>query len=319
MTAQVLDPQQTSNALLTAQRAVTVRVASNAICWGIDLALKRIAKAAENGGVEATHRWAHNPTARRWDPLEFVKRRDEQMFATYPGLEKVKVVERLGDSTSGRVAVGHHGSIESHEAAGESKVLDYTCPFIARSDQQAEKLADAGYDLVLFGKAGNHHCEFAKAIVEKKGRVGLIGENVADLLEALRQPGRNWACQGQVTANVGNWAAFKADLAASGVSVRIMDTVCTDSHDRQGEGQRFAAECDVVIVVNDHGGSTLSLYEQCRQINPRTYRYDPLAGDAFDSEWFRDAHSIAVTGGIHVPIWVLQEVGADIERRCNCG
>lgn len=82
-----------------------IHVAQHGICWGIDLVLKRIAKAAsERGGVEATHRWAHNAAPRRWDPLEFVRRRDPDMIVTYPGLDKVEVIERISDSRTGEVA-----------------------------------------------------------------------------------------------------------------------------------------------------------------------------------------------------------------------
>ncbi len=238
------------------------------------------------------------------------------MLQRYPGLERTRVVEGLAEATSGHVAIGHHGTVEPLAAAGPNRVLDYTCPFIARSDQQAAALAEAGYDLVLFGKQGNHHCEFAKAAAINAGRVGIIGESVAALLHALQEPGRQWACLGQVTANVERWQQFKSDLLACGVPVRVVDTVCTDSHDRQAEGRRLASECDVVLVVDDHGGSTQSLFEQCQAINPRTHRHDWLANPSLEPALFGGAHSVAVIGGIHVPDWILGEVAHSIQRAC---
>lgn len=290
-----------------------IHVAQHGICWGIDLALKRIGVAAsQRGSVEATHRWAHNPAARRWDPLEFVRRRDPDMMATYPGLDQVEVLESIADSATGEVAVGHHGTIEDREASPDIQVLDYTCPFIARSDKQAAMMADSGYDLIIFGKTGNHHCEFAKQEVEARGRVAVIGEDVAAIADVLRTEGRNWACQGQVTANVESWETFRSDLDALGVPYKLIDTVCTDSHSRQDEAIMLAKRCDVAIVVNDSGGSTLSVFEQARAANPRTYRYDPLGGDVLDTAWLADARSVAVLGGIHVPSWVLARVAQEI-------
>lgn len=293
---------------------IEVHVSTIAYCWGIDLAMKRIAGATAKGGIEATHRWSPKPDARRWDPLELVKQRDARLLQAYPGLSNVIVVEKLGDVASDRIALGHHGTVEPKTHAGTAEILDYTCPFIAKSDHRAQTLAEAGYDLLLFGKPGNHHCEFAKSTAERAGRVGIIGESVAYLRAALLEPGRNWACLGQVTANVWRWQAFKDDLLDVGVPVRIVESVCSDSYDRQAEGIKLAEHCDIVVLVNDHGGSTKSLFELCQAANPGTYLYDPFAGDLLDPGWFHGVRSVAVVGGIHVPKWVLDEVATDIRQ-----
>lgn len=291
-----------------------VQVATIAYCWGIDLAMKRIAQVATDGALQATHRWSPKPEARRWDPLELLRRRDASLVQTYPGLERVEVIDKSGNVTANRLALGHHGIVEPTVHAGSAQILDFTCPFIANSEHRARMLAEAGYDLILFGKPGNHHCEFAKSAAEAAGRVGVIGESVTELQAQLQVPGRNWACLGQVTANVEFWTAFKNDLNALKMPVHIVDTVCSDSHDRQAEGLLLAQHCDVVILVNDHGGSTLSMFERCHAANPNTFRFDPMAGEELNPDWFEGAHSVAVVGGIHVPKWILDEVGARISR-----
>lgn len=291
-----------------------VQVATIAYCWGIDLAMKRIAKATTNDALQATHRWSPKPEARRWDPLELVRRRDALLVQTYPGLEQVEVIDKLGDVTTNRLALGHHGTVEPSAQAGNARILDFTCPFIANSDNRARMLVEAGYDLILFGKPGNHHCEFAKSAAEAAGQVGVIGEMVSELHAQLQVPGRNWACLGQVTANVALWTAFMNDLNALKMPIHIVDTVCSDSHDRQAEGLLLAQRCDVVILVNDHGGSTLSMFETCHAANPNTFRFDPMAGEELNPDWFEEAHSVAVVGGIHVPKWILDEVGARVSR-----
>lgn len=291
-----------------------IQVATIAYCWGIDLAMKRIADSSGEGELQATHRWSPKPEARRWDPLELVRRQDPDLLAHYPGLERVKVVDKLSDVTASRLALGHHGTVEPLPEAGGATVHDFTCPFIANSEHRAHVLAEAGFDLILFGKPGNHHCEYAKSAAEAKGRTGIIGEAVANLLPQIRQADRNWACLGQVTANIERWAAFKNDLQGLDIPVHIVDTVCSDSFDRQNEGLKLARACDVVILVNDHGGSTLSLYEVCRAANPNTYRHDHLANEGIKPEWLAGARSVAILGGIHVPKWILDEVGAGISR-----
>lgn len=290
-----------------------VLVAENGYCWGIDLALKRMAEAARKEAMQATHRWSPKPAARAWDPLEAVRRRDAELINLYPGLDRVDVVENLAGASASTLALGHHGTEEDKSKTPARTLLDFTCPFIAKLDQRAVELVQAGHDLVLYGKAGNHHCESAKAVAERAGRAALIAEKVADIAEQLRVPGRNWACLGQVTADVEAWQAFKDDLAVCGSLVKIMDTVCTDSHERQAEAVRLARKADVVIVVNDHGGASQSVFEQCVRANPRTYRFDAKADAALRPEWLADAEVVAVVGGIHVPAWELRKVAALVE------
>lgn len=296
-----------------------VKVATIGYCWGIDLAMKRIAQSAIDNKIQATHRWSPKPEARRWDPLEFVRQKDAALIKTYPGLEQVEVINKLSDVTANRLALGHHGTIEPISHAGEAQLLDFTCPFIANSEFRAHMLAEAGYDLILFGKPGNHHCEFAKSLAEAAGRVGLIGESVVELQAQLQEPERNWACLGQVTANIEIWTSFKNDLSTLKIPVHIVDTVCSDSHDRQTEGLQLAQRCDVVILVNDHGGSTLSMFERCQAANPNTFRFDPMSGEELNPDWFDGAHSVAVVGGIHVPNWILDDVGVRISRLQKTG
>ncbi len=193
--------------------------------------------------------------------------------------------------------------------AAEAEVFDFKCPFIAKSDRTADLLAAAGHDVIAFGKPGNHHCEYARAQAEAAGRVGLIAEHVAEIREALAEPARNWACIGQVTANTERWAQFRADLAAFGVPVRVIDTVCSDSHNRQTEAIDLAARVDLVLVINDNGGSTKSVLERCLAVNPRSVLVDP-AGELPDLE---DIESLAIVGGIHVPHWIMADYAGRLQ------
>lgn len=285
-----------------------IQIAKIGLCWGIELAYERLNKVAKEGEVHVTHRWGPTPTSLIWDPMRrIVEDNDPELQARYPDLGNVRLLEKVDEATAGmRVAIGHHGSpAEAIVAAkaNETAVFDFKCPFIAKSDRTADQLAAQGFDIIAFGASGNHHCEYAVERAEAAGRVGLIAVEVAAIKDALAEPGRNWACIAQVTANTAKWTQFQSDLASCGIPIKVVDTVCSDSHDRQKEAVELASRVDTVLVINDNGGSTKSVLERCLAVNPNSVLVDPR-GELPDLE---QARSVAIVGGIHVPDWIMQE------------
>jgi 4-hydroxy-3-methylbut-2-enyl diphosphate reductase IspH len=292
-----------------------VIVAETGLCWGIELAYARIEKLArEKGSLKATHRTAGDKSIADWDPIQRIRSRDANLFEQYPGLRNVEVVDNLDGVDGGELAaIGHQGidRVLMDEASKKGAALhDFKCPFIAKFDDTADKLAREGYDLIAFGKPKNHHSLYAKQAAEQNGRIGLIAEDVSDVTAQLHADGRKWACLAQVTGNVFVWEKFKSDLSATGVAVRFADTVCTDSHERQGGAVETARQVDTVIVVDDRGGAAVSVFEQCVAVNRRTFKYDPKSD--LLPEWFEGAKAVAIVGGILVPSWILNDVAERI-------
>lgn len=285
-----------------------IHIAKIGLCWGIELAYERVNKVASDGEVHVTHRWGPKPSSLMWDPMRrIVEDTDEELHRRYPHLQNVRILENAAQAEAGmRIAVGHHGSASEEVLTAKSndaELFDFKCPFIAKSDKTADKLATEGYDIIAFGKKGNHHCEYACEKATSAGRVGLIAEDVAEIAEALQEPDRNWACIGQVTANTEVWAKFRADLTSSGVPVRVIDTVCSDSHDRQNEAVDLAARVDAVLIINDNGGSTVSVMERVCNANSNCHLVDPN-GELPD---LAGVKSVAIVGGIHVPEWIMSD------------
>ncbi len=291
-----------------------VFVATTGFCWGIELTYRRLDKlSADGGSVKATHRGGARP---EWDPIRRIATGDPELIVRYPRLAHVGVVDHL-DAIDGTeiAAIGHqgvdHDLIDAARARGVA-VHDFKCPFIVRYDKVTDALVAEGYDLIAFGKPNNHHCLYAQDAATRGGRSALIAEDARAIQQELHDPARKWACVAQVTGSIQQWQRFQAALQASGIPVRIIDTACSDSRDRQAEAAELAARADAVVVVDDGGGATTSVWETCHAINPNTFRYDP--SEPLCSEWFSNAKSVAVLCGILVPIWILDRVAADIRK-----
>lgn len=285
-----------------------IYIAQFGLCWGIELTYDRLNKLAQTGEVHVTHRWGPSATSLVWDPIRrIVETDDAELHKRYPDIHKIKLLETAKDACSDMtIAVGHHGSSEEehlHAMTAGANLHDFKCPFIAKSDKTAKQLAEAGYDIIAFGKVGNHHCEYARAAAEAAGRVGVVAEDVDHIKDILVAQGRNWALMGQVTANVEKWKKFQQELAILDLTVKVVDTVCTDSHDRQSEAIALAKKVDLVLVINDNGGSTKSVLERCLTANTRSILVDPNA----KLPDLSNCASVAIVGGIHVPTWIMKQ------------
>jgi 4-hydroxy-3-methylbut-2-enyl diphosphate reductase len=291
-----------------------ILVTETGFCWGVELAYQRIDKlAAGTEAVKATHRGG----PKGFDTVRRIAT-DPELIRRYPALAKVQVVDDLSEVGDGETAaIGHQGLDPAKLGIARDrgvKITDHKCPFIASFDKKIELLAKSGFDLIAFGKPGNHHCEDAKAAAAAAGRVGVIAEDVAAIGECLREPNRNWACVAQVTGNTEIWNKFRRDLERVGVPVKIVDTICTDTYERQQEAETLAAKADLVVVVDDTGGASTSVFEVVQRVNANCLRHKPDA--ALPIERLRDAKTIAVVCGILVPKWTVDRVVDDIRRAC---
>ncbi len=292
-----------------------IHVATAGMCFGIERAYKLVDRlAAKKPNLYAGHKCSGEHKNAEWDTFHRIERADPALLTKYPNLAKLKIVHDDAEVQEGdELAIGYHGYTPERMAdltARGVKLHDYMCPFISRMHNTAETLAGQGFDIIAFGKPLNHHTTYCKRAAERLGRVGLIAEDISEIEADLNMPGRNWACVGQVTGNVEKWAVFAEALRMRGIPIHLVDTVCTDSHERQSEARQLAASSDVVILVDDGGGASISVLEAVQSVNPQVYRTGtnmPLR-----PEWFTGVASAAVVGGIMVPSWVLAETAARI-------
>ncbi|MBS7701509.1 MULTISPECIES: hypothetical protein [unclassified Chelatococcus] len=294
-----------------------IRIAKTGMCFGIERAYKMVDRlAAKTPRLHAGHKCSAEHKNAEWDTFHRIERGDPELLKRYPNLAKVQIIHDDAEVRSGdELAIGYHGytpeRMNDLRQRGV-KLHDYMCPFIARMHGTAEKLAAAGHDIIAFGKPLNHHTTYCKRAAEEAGRTGLIAEDLDAIANELANPERNWACVGQVTGNADKWKAFASGLKARGIPVHVVDTVCTDSHERQGEAQALARSSDVVVLVDDGGGASVSVMEAVETVNKRVFRTG--TNMPLQAEWFDGVSSVAVVGGIMVPAWKLQQVGEDIRH-----
>lgn len=287
-------------------------------CVGIEQAYQAMNKiAAGRETTFAVHQCTSPHKNGEWDTLRRIEHEDAHLFARYPNLRKVSVLDphdlsslRNGDV----VVVGFHGVGQGVQELFEREgvaVDDRQCPFIARLNEVTEKLVAEGFDIIIFGKRQNHHCVYAQRVAEAHGRRCVVAERPEDIEAMPNEKEHKWAFIGQVTGNVLEYDRVKRALQEKSIPVKIVETVCSDSYLRQNMAVKLAQEVEVMIVVDDGSGSSLSVFEVCSEQNARVHRI--RSKDGIQREWFDGVTRAAVVGGILVPQWTLDEVAKHIE------
>ena len=273
---------------------LSIEVASHAgVCYGVERALKLAAHAAESarGSVTTLGPLIHNPIVVR--DLE---------SAGVKGAQTVDEVE------SGTLIIRAHGVVPQVIDQARAKgleVLDATCPYVKKVHMAAEKLVREGYQLIVVGESGHPEVE---GILGHAGDVAHVVSTPHDLdgVDLARKVG----VVVQTTQTPANLAAIVSALALRTMDLRVVNTICSATQERQDSAAELASRADVMIVIGGkNSGNTRRLAEICMACCPRTHHIEDSS--EIQRTWFEGVALVGITAGASTP-------GAHIDAALAC-
>ncbi len=272
-----------------------VRVARHAgVCYGVERAFELATDVAT--GATPVHTLGpliHNPQA-----VEALRKRG------------VEVADTLDDVHEGTLVIRTHGVdpaiIEAARAKGLD-VVDATCPFVSKVHDAAHALIEEGYSVIVVGEADHPEVEGIRA---HAGGDALIVQSAAELPEQL--PGRRLGIVVQTTQSAERLEEVVAAVLPSAAEVRVFNTICSATAQRQHSAEELAGEVDVMVVVGGrNSGNTTRLTEISSAVNPRTHHVE--TAEELDQAWFAGASLVGVTAGASTPDVQMADVIEAIE------
>lgn len=213
-------------------------------------------------------------------------------------LHDVKVLLRAHGEPPSTYELARRNNIE---------IIDATCPVVLRLQQRikATYASTPETQIVIYGKSG--HAEVNGLVGQTDGRAIVI-EDESDLDKI--DYSRDIALYSQTTKSLEGFRsvidAIRSRLC-DGVKFDYTDTICRQVASRVGHLREFAAAHEVVLFVAGLKSSNgRILYNQCREVNPRTHHI-PNAS-AVKPEWFEGARSIGICGATSTPRWLMEQV-----------
>lgn len=275
-----------------------VRARAMGFCFGVRDAIGVVKELGEAGTpVYTLGAIVHNPQIA------------EQLEET-----NVHVVDSLSEAPEGAIiAITAHGAPPTLEAEAERRgfrVIDTTCPLVTRIQKTAADLVQQRYSVLIYGDAS--HKEVKGIVGWSNGKAKVI-KSMADLNGW--EPTRRVALISQSTSNVERFVELARDLVGEmvqrGVEVRVINTICKPTKDRQGAVRELARDVDVVVAIGgQQSANTKKLVLAAKEEGAAAYQVERL--DDLDPAWFAGVERVGVTAGASTPDWVIDEVEARI-------
>lgn len=187
-------------------------------------------------------------------------------------------------------------------------VEDMTCPFVKRIHRIAAENTEEGRTVfLLFGAPEHPEVQGILSYVRGERYVFSTEEELDALMAMGNLHERTVILAAQTTQNLKIWENCKKNLLNHFTNVKIFDTICSVTDDRQTEAMRLAAQSDAVIVIGGGNSSnTQKLFALCRELCPRTYRVESAA--ELPAGLDPATQTISITAGASTPHGIIMEV-----------
>lgn len=264
-------------------------------CFGVAITLKKAEETVANptsGPVTTLGHIVHNP----------------QMVQSFEEKGLINA-QSIDDVESGTLFVRAHGlPVEVFEKANAKglTIIDATCPMVTKIHVQAERLRADGYKIVVVGDP--NHPEVKGTLSHVPGAwIVQAPEDVDALPRASRI--------GVVVQSTWSGAGFTEivkKLSSKYYDVRAVNTICTDTHNRQSEAEKLATEVEVMVVV---GGKTSANTKHLADLAATrgAVSYHIEGPDELQPQWFAGIHTAGLMSGASTPGWLVDKVEAQME------
>ena len=204
-----------------------------------------------------------------------------------------------------------HGVARSVEEEADKRglrVLDATCPLVAKVHSQGKRYVAAGRLVILIGHAG--HPEVEGTMGQVPGPVCLV-QTAADVDTLDVDANTPVAYITQTTLSVDDTRAVIAAIERRFTDVvgPSIDDICYATQNRQSAVRELAKIADVILVV---GAKNSSNSNRLREIGAEIGVPSFLVTDASElkAQWVKDARVVAVTAGASAPEELVEGVVA---------
>jgi 4-hydroxy-3-methylbut-2-enyl diphosphate reductase len=187
------------------------------------------------------------------------------------------------------------------EGAGK-RLVDTTCPLVARAHTAARQLQDEGFHVLVIGKRG--HVE-VQGIIED-----LHAFEVIQTPEEVRwYPHPKLGIMCQTTATAENVQRIRSTIAEKNphAEIRFVDTVCHPTKEHQKSLERLLDQVEAMVVVGGrNSNNTLELVARCRQRDVPVLHVQGASD--LDPNWFAGYETVGLTAGTSTLDSTIQEV-----------
>ena len=190
------------------------------------------------------------------------------------------------------------------------RLIDATCPDVARIHEIVLKRASAGATVFVYGDAGHAEVVGLLGCAGARGRV-LTSPRDVRALQSNAAADTNVALVSQTTQAPESFAEVAAAVRARFPDAEIIDTICRATKMRQSELRELAAKCDAIVVIGSPESANTQRLAQIAASLKKTVVVD--SADELRAEDFEGVGTVGVTAGASTPDFIIGAVVEKIE------
>lgn len=273
-----------------------VKLARSAgFCMGVRRAMEMaLSEANRREGVLYTY----GPLIHNTQVIDLLKSKNVQEISDIKGLK------------NGTVLIRAHGIPPEDRnilKASGLKIIDATCPRVAKVQAIIRRHAKKGYTTVIAGD--KDHAEVIGLVGYAEGKAIVI--NSVDELSQI--PASIKICLvAQTTQNEKLYEDISAKVKERFPDAAIFNTICEATSERQQEVKEIAAHVDCMVVVGGyHSGNTKRLVQVSEEAGTPARHIE--TEKEIRKEDFQDMEVVGVTAGASTPNWMIKNVVKEIE------
>lgn len=219
--------------------------------------------------------------------------------------------EVLKTLSNEKVLIRAHGEApETYRTALENNItlIDASCPVVLKLQNRIKTSFDKKEKILIFGKHG--HAEVIGLQGQTNGEA-IVFQDIAEL-DNVDLP-HNITLYSQTTKSMEKFYGVKDELIARGYELDANDTICRQVSNRDKDLPEFAKRFNKIVFVSGIKSSNGKvLFEVCRKHNPNTYFIS--SPSELNPEMFSPGDSIGISGATSTPMWLMENVKAELEK-----
>jgi (E)-4-hydroxy-3-methyl-but-2-enyl pyrophosphate reductase len=268
------------------------------LCFGVRRAIKLLKEAANKyGEIETLGPVAHN-----------------RLLVEALADLGIKPINHL-DQAQGRIlAITTHGTspaVLSEIRARHIHIIDTTCPIVRKAQNAAKELAEAGFDVIIFGDA--EHSE-VKGLLGWARDKGIAALNMKQIDMSGKSPSRLGIIS-QTTQIQSAFTEFARQLTGmiwpNIEEIHFVNTLCKVTQGQQEAAIRLARRSQLMIVIGGSNSANAGhLFEIC---SPLVETHLVETAEEVDNSWLVGKHHIGITAGASTPDEAVEELIAKLK------
>ena len=256
------------------------------LCFGVRRAIRLLKEAANKcGEIETLGPVAHN-----------------RLLVEALADLGVKPLNHL-DQAQGRIlAITTHGTspaVLSDIKARHIRIIDTTCPIVRKAQNAARELAEAGFDVIIFGDA--EHSE-VKGLLGWAGGKGVAALEIKQIGSTVNSSSRLGIIS-QTTQIRSAFIKFVRQLVGAVgpeiEEIRVVNTLCKVTQGQQEAALELAGKSELMIVIGGaNSANARHLVEIC---SPLVETHAVETADEVKTSWLAGKRRIGITAGASTP------------------